>query len=318
MDEQSKMYELEFPGPELSSEDGQGPVLIHGLEGFSDAGHAVRLATTHLRESLESELVASFAVDELVDYRSRRPTMTFKTDHFSAYDAPQLNLYALRDTAGTPFLLLAGVEPDLRWERFVTAVRLLAEQLGVRRTVGLSAIPMAIPHTRPLGLTAHSTNKDLVAGHHSWPGEIQVPGSASALIEMRMAQHGHEAVGFSVHVPHYLAQTDYPAAAETLLENVVEVADLQLPLVALGEASARVREQIDEHVADNAEIEGVVRALERQYDAFVTAQEQQSSLLAGDEELPSGDELGARFEQFLAEQAGNDPGQPGNGQPGND
>ena len=37
-----RMYELEFPGPQLTSRDGQGPVLIHALEGFSDAGHAVR------------------------------------------------------------------------------------------------------------------------------------------------------------------------------------------------------------------------------------------------------------------------------------
>lgn len=303
MDEQSKMYELEFPAPQLSSADGQGPVLIHGLEGFSDAGHAVKLATTHLRESLESELVASFAVDELVDYRSRRPTMTFKADHFSDYDQPELNLYALKDTAGTPFLLLAGMEPDLRWERFTTAVRLLAEQLGVRRTVGINAIPMAIPHTRPLGVTAHSTNKDLIKDHQRWSGELQVPGSASSLIELRMAQHGHESVGFSVHVPHYLAQTDYPGAAETLLANVSDVTDLDLPLAALGEAAARVREQVDEHIAGNEEVQTVVHALERQYDAYVTAQEQQSTLLASEEDLPSGDELGAEFERFLAEQA---------------
>lgn len=311
MDEQSKMYELEFPAPQLSSADGQGPVLIHGLEGFSDAGHAVKLATTHLRESLESELVASFAVDELVDYRSRRPTMTFKADHFSDYDQPELNLYALKDTAGTPFLLLAGMEPDLRWERFTTAVRLLAEQLGVRRTVGINAIPMAIPHTRPLGVTAHSTNKDLIKDHQRWSGELQVPGSASSLIELRMAQHGHESVGFSVHVPHYLAQTDYPGAAETLLENVSDVTDLDLPLAALGEAAARVREQVDEHIAGNDEVQTVVHALERQYDAYVTAREQQSTLLASEEDLPSGDELGAEFERFLAEQAMQD-GESGN------
>lgn len=101
MDEQSRMYELEFPAPRLTSADGQGPVLVHGLEGFSDAGHAVHLATTHLREQLETEVVASFAVDELVDYRSRRPMMTFESDHFSEYAAPELNLYALIDNAGT-------------------------------------------------------------------------------------------------------------------------------------------------------------------------------------------------------------------------
>lgn len=304
MDYESRMYELEFPAPQLSSADGAGPVLVHGLEGFTDAGHAVRLATTHLRESLESELVASFDVDELLDYRSRRPLMTFKTDHFSDYAEPELNLWALRDTAGTPFLLLAGLEPDLRWEKFVTATRLLAEQLGVRRTIGLSAIPMAIPHTRPLGVSAHASDRDLIGEHQRWPGELQVPGSASSLLEYRMAQHGHESIGFSVHVPHYLAQTAYPEAAQTLLENVAENADLQLPLAALSEAAARVREQVNEHIAGNTEVETVVNALERQYDSFVTAQERQSSLLAREADLPTGDELGAEFERFLAEQSG--------------
>lgn len=301
MDEQSRMYELEFPAPRLTSADGQGPVLLHGLEGYADAGHAVRLATTHLREQLETEVVASFAIDDLIDYRSRRPLMTFESDHFSDYSAPELNLYALVDNAGTPFLLLAGSEPDLKWERFITAVRLLAEQFGVRRTIGLNAIPMASPHTRPLAVTAHSTNKDLIADHHRWSGQLQVPGSASSLLEFRMTQHGHEAVGFSVHVPHYLAQTDYPAAAETLLVNVAEVADLDLPMDALGEAAARVREQIDEHIDGNEEVQSVVHALERQYDSYVAAQEQQSAPLPADENLPTGEELGAEFERFLAE-----------------
>jgi predicted ATP-grasp superfamily ATP-dependent carboligase len=310
-DYESRMYELEFPAPQLSSPDGEGPVLVHGLEGFTDAGHAVRLATTHLHESLEAELVASFDVDELLDYRSRRPLMTFKTDHFSDYAEPELSLWAVKDTAGTPFLLLAGLEPDLRWEKFVTAVRLLAEQLGVRRTIGLSAIPMAIPHTRPLGVTAHSNDRDLLGEHQRWPGELQVPSSASSLLEFRMAQHGHESVGFSVHVPHYLAQTAYPEAAQTLLENVADNAGLDLPLAALGEAAARVREQVSEHIAGNSEIEMVVQALERQYDSFVTAQERQSSLLAGDMDLPTGEELGAEFERFLAEQSGLDSPEDG-------
>ncbi len=145
--EQTGMYELEFPAPQLSAPDGRGPVMIHALEGFfSDAGHAIRLAADHLKAKLDTELVASFAIDELLDYRSRRPLMTFKTDHFTDYDDPQLNLYALRDSLGTPFLLLAGLEPDLKWERFVTAVRLLAERLGgVRQTIGLGTIPMAVP-----------------------------------------------------------------------------------------------------------------------------------------------------------------------------
>ncbi|MBJ7400913.1 PAC2 family protein [Mycolicibacterium sp.] len=295
-----RIYELEFPAPQLSSSDGRGPVLIHALEGFSDAGHAIRLAAAHLRDALDTELVASFAIDDLLDYRSRRPMMTFKTDHFTSYEEPQLNLYALRDSLGTPFLLLAGLEPDLQWERFVAAVRLLAERLGVRETIGLGTIPMAVPHTRPVTMTAHSTNRDLIADFQPWIGEVQVPSSVSNLLEYRMAQHGHDAVGFTVHVPHYLAQTDYPAAAEALLEQVSKSASLQIPLDALTEAGTAVRTKIDDQVAASPEVAQVVDALEHQYDAFVAAQENRS-LLARDEDLPSGDELGAEFERFLAQ-----------------
>lgn len=297
-----RMYELEFPAPTLSSSDGRGPVLIHALEGFSDAGQAIRLAAEHLKDSLESELVASFAIDDLLDYRSRRPMMTFKTDHFTHYEEPELNLYALRDSVGTPFLLLAGLEPDLQWERFVTAVRLLAERLGVRRTIGLGSIPMAVPHTRPVTLTAHSSDRSLIADHQPWVGEVQVPSSASNLLEFRLAQHGHEAVGYTAHVPHYLAQTGYPAAAEALLENAAKSAALQLPLRALTEAAQAVRSKIDEQVDASPEIAQVVEALERQYDAFLSAQENRS-LLARDQDLPSGEELGAEFERFLAQHA---------------
>ncbi|WP_374021993.1 proteasome assembly chaperone family protein [Mycobacterium sp. HNNTM2301] len=299
---QAGMYELELPAPQLSTADGRGPVLVHALEGFSDAGHAIRLASSHLKATLDTELVASFAIDDLLDYRSRRPLMTFKTDHFTNYDEPELSLYALRDTIGTPFLLLAGMEPDLKWERFITAVRLLAERLNVRQTIGLGTVPMAVPHTRPITMTAHSNNPELIAEFTPWISEIQVPGSASNLLEYRMAQHGHEVVGYTVHVPHYLTQTDYPAAAEALLEQVAKIASLELPLTALTEAAAVIRTKIDEQVEASAEVAQVVTALERQYDAFIDAQENRS-LLTHDEDLPSGDELGAEFERFLAQEA---------------
>ena len=276
--------------------------MVHALEGFSDAGHAIKLAAQHLKDSLDTELVASFAIDELLDYRSRRPLMTFKSDHFTAYEEPELNLYALHDTGGTPFLLLAGMEPDLRWERFITAVRLLAEQLGVRQLIGLGTIPMAVPHTRPVTITAHANNKELIAEHTPWVGEVQVPASVSNLLEFRMAQHGHEVVGYTVHVPHYLAQTAYPPAAEALLAEVAKTGSLQIPLGGLSEAGAEVYGKINEQVEASAEVAQVVTALERQYDAFVAAQENRS-LLDHDEDLPSGDELGAEFERFLAQQS---------------
>ena len=72
-------------------------------------------------------------------------------------------------------------------------------------------------------------------------------------------------------------------------------------VAALSAAAGEIRERIDEQVQSSAEVAQVVAALERQYDAFIDAQENRS-LLARDEDLPSGDELGAAFEKFLAQQ----------------
>ena len=52
----------------------------------------------------------------------------------------------------------------------------------------------------------------------------------------------------------------------------------------------------------------MVDALERQYDAFEQAEESGSSLLADDQPLPTGDEIGRQFEQFLA--GSRRPGRP--------
>ena len=287
------LYELRSAVPELGR-----PVLIQALDGFVDAGGARQLARGHLLAAGDSQVLATFDTDLLYDYRARRPTMLFVEDHWESYEPPSLELHLLHDDAGTPYLLLAGPEPDVMWERFVAAVLELVEQFGVRLTVGLNAIPMAVPHTRPVGVIAHSSRRELIAGHEPWVGSVQVPGSAGALLEHRLAERGHDAVGYAVHVPHYVAQSAYPAAAVQLISCVAQVSGLMVSVEALTEGADEARRLIDEQVASNIEVAEVVHALESQYDAFVAGR----GLLADGSRLPTGDELGAELERFLAEQ----------------
>jgi predicted ATP-grasp superfamily ATP-dependent carboligase len=296
------------------------PVLIQALAGFVDAGSAVRLAREHLLTTLESSILATFDVDQLLDYRSRRPLMQFVEDHWEHYEQPRLAIHLLRDGQGTPFLLLDGPEPDLQWERFIAALTAIVERIDVRLTVGLNAIPMAVPHTRPASLTAHATRKDLISGHEPWLQRVQVPSSAGHLLEYRLGKRGRDAVGFAVHVPHYLAQTDYPTAAELLLTSISKSTGLLLPTDELRAEAARVRTAVDEQIAESEEAGALVRALEQQYDAFVRGRES-SNLLASVGPLPTAEELGAELERFLAEQGNpgqSNPGQssPGQGNPG--
>ena len=292
------LYELSPAAPEPDGD----LVMLYYLDGFIDAGSAGRLLATHLASSLDGHEVARFDVDALIDYRSRRPVMTFAKDHWEDYDAPELNISLLHDSEGKPFLLLNGLEPDREWETFTSAVRQLTTDLGVRLAVSFHGIPMGVPHTRQLGVTAHATQPGLIDGYRPLVDKLQVPGSAAALLEYRLGQDERAAVGFAVHVPHYLAQAAYPAAAVTLLESVQRATGLILPGDSLREAARRTDQEIARQVEGSAEVTEVVEALEQQYDAF-TADRQN---LLGDESepMPTAEELGAEFERFLAEQQG--------------
>ena len=274
---------------------------MHDLAGEFDAAHAAALAGAHLLAGLPHEVIARFDVDGLVDYRGHRPQMTFEGDRYTAFTPPEINLYALEDDAGEPFLLLHGAEPDYAWERFVAAIMQLVDRLGVTSVVALQAIPMPVPHTRPVTVTAHATRRQLIEPYPVYWGEMRIPGSVSALLEMRLGEAGVDASGVAAHVPHYLAQATFPAASVTLLEPLEKLTGLHLPTESLREAAETHRTEIDEQIARTPENVAVVAGLEEQYDSFTAAREG-TGLLGATGEVPSGDQLASELERFLAEQ----------------
>lgn len=288
------------------------PVLVEALDGFVDAGSGRRLAREHLLNALDSQLVVSFDADQLFDYRARRPEMTFTTDHWSGYTPPHIEIHLVRDLNQVPFLLLHGAEPDVQWDRFVAAVRSVVADFGVRLVVGLTSIPMAVPHTRPLSVIAHGNPTDLVADYPKWLPTVQVPASIGGLLEYRLGESGTPACGFAVAVPHYLASLDYPDAAHTLLTSVAGIAELTLPVDALAHAAEVVRGDVDRQIANTEEATALVHQLEQQYDDLATARG--GGLLTEGAQLPTADELGAEFEKYLSSRPDDDPG-AGSGTP---
>ncbi|MEW1866332.1 PAC2 family protein [Streptomyces sp. NBC_00669] len=300
------LYAYEPGGAEAVDEavGDAGPVLLYYFEGYMDAGETGQQIAQHLLDRLDNQLVVRFDADRLVDYRARRPLMTFERDHWSSYEAPCIDLYLVRDTTGTPFLLLTGSEPDVEWERFSAAVLQVIERLGVRLAINFHGIPMGVPHTRPVGLTPHGNRVDLMPGHRAWFDEAQVPGSAASLVELRLAEAGRDVLGVAAHVPHYLARSPYPDAALAVLETITAATGLVLPDVAhaLRREAHTVRVEIDRQVAEgDGELVSVVRGLESQYDAVAGSQNRES-LIAEPVDLPSADDLAAEFERFLADQ----------------
>jgi len=163
----------------------------------------------------------------------------------------------------------------------------------------MHAVPWPAPHTRPVGLTAHATDRTLVEGRTSWVGALEVPGHLAGMLELHLGATGHPAMGFAAHVPHYLAALDYPRAAVALLEAVASSTGLVLPLDALRAAADSSDRETDAQIATNPDNVEAVRELEQQYDVAVAQQGVPGRPADGG--LPSGDDIAAQVERFLAE-----------------
>lgn len=287
----------------LAWDEAKGPeprVLLHAVRGFIDAGQAGAILTRHLLDQATPTRVATFDVDRLLDYRSRRPEMTFSVNAWTEYEEPQLVLDMVRDAAGQPFLILHGLEPDVLWEAYIRAVREVVERLGVTLVVAAHGIPMAAPHTREIRATVHGTRPDLVPSSPSFFSTVAVPASVTNLLEYRFGTLNLAALTVAVHVPHYLTGSAYPQASQEAMRLLAVPTGLDLAPEGLAEAARAADEEIERQVADSDEVQALVEALERQYDAFLESRE---GVIPFGGRIPTADELGAEFEKFLADRS---------------
>lgn len=275
----------------VASVRGLGVPFLHLFEGFLDAGRVTRQLADHLLRVADPVRLATFDVDSLHDYRSRRPVMTFDTYRWTGVRSFELVVDRLVDATGRPFLLLHGPEPDVQWERFCAAVLALADSVSAGRLYTATGIPLAVPHTRPAGLTRTATEEGLAAGNPPLIERVDVPGHVSSLLQYRAEGVGRVGLGYVAHVPHYLAQVPYPRAAIRVLDALMDDTGLVIAPTGFDDAIAETDAMLLAEVASNPETAEIVRALEEAYDAT------QERIVP----VPTADEIGAELERFLAE-----------------
>lgn len=283
------------------SEANPAPVIIVALQGGLDAGNASALISQHLISSLEAKLVAKFNIDALLDYRSRRPTISYEHGKLVDYNEPYFQLDRLVDDEGSPFFLLHGIEPDLHWDTLITDIAYLVEKLEVELTVVVGGVAWTTPHTRPTHVLARASRSELLEEEIGQLGVFSFPASFATLLEARWTESNYDVVGFSAHVPHYLAQASYPAAASALISAITKVTGIALPVGEIEAAAAETRGDIDSQVEMSKEAQVLVVTLEEQYDAVADASGVPKGM-TDPTALPSADEIGAAVESFLAKQ----------------
>ena len=301
MPQSGPLFERAVSAPPVPS----GLPLVIALTGFTDAGSAVSGLVDHVRDELDPTPLVVFSNDVLLDYRARRPVISFDQDHLTDYRPPRLELSLAHDSLGQPFLVLAGYEPDFAWDGFAEAVRDFATNLAVSTVTWVHSIPMPVPHTRPIGTTVSGTRTELTEAHSVWQPHTQVPATAGHLLEYRLSEEGFAIAGFVLLVPHYLGDTEYPAATLAALDSITVATGLVFSGDDLREQNREYLAKVEEQVAESEELSRMLRGLEDRYDAYMAGSTLATPIIhAGD--LPSADELAAELERFLASRPSSD------------
>ncbi len=287
------LYDLEPDLPALTD-----PVIIAALDGWVDAAGAASAAVEQI--SRDATLVARFRGDELFDYRSRRPVLDVMDGVLKDLVWPELAVRHVRH-GDRDLLILAGAEPDLRWETLARELGELCRTLGVVQWVSLGAVPAAVPHTRPVPVMATASDTGLLRnGEVPGPsGLLRVPAAALSVLEIGVSRGGLPAVGFFAQVPPY-AGTGYAAASVALIEHLGRHLDVSLPAGGLRAAATVEHQRFDQAVETDPETRDIVGRLELMGEGD-----------EGQERLPTGEELASELERFLREHAGEDPDAPG-------
>jgi len=270
----------------------ESPALVVALEGWIDAGLGAGTAAAAMLAAIESEVVATFDTDSLLDHRARRPILRLRDGVSESLMWPTLELRAGHDANGAAVLMLVGPEPDHQWKAFSGSVLELAQRFSVRMLIGLGAFPAPVPHTRPARLAATASSEELARRVGFVPGTLDVPAGAQAALERALADAGIPSIGLWARVPHYAAAMPYPEASALLLEGLQEVGGITVTSAELRAAADATRQRLDELVAGSEEHSAMVRQLEAQVDEEST----------GPLEATSGDQLAAEVERFLRDQ----------------
>jgi proteasome assembly chaperone (PAC2) family protein len=276
--------------------------MVMAFGGWIDAGQAATGTLRHLARDLAAARLAWIDPEEFFVFTQERPDVRLRADESRDIQWPRSEFFACHpEDRRDGLLLFCGPEPHQKWRTYTKAFLDVAERCGVRRIVSLGALLAGAPHTRPIRVTARSTDPAWRSLVEAWGiyrrPNYEGPTGISTVVLDAAERRGMSHLGFMGQAPHYLQNAENPAAIQVLLSYVARLLHLSPDMSHFAEAIQDFRTQCDRAVARDRATREHVQQLEREYDA--TAGEERQTLPHG--ELDS-KELMQELEDFLREQ----------------
>lgn len=268
----------------------RSPILVAAFAGWNDAASSATTALEAVAVALDSDPIAALDPEEFYDFQVTRPTIRLAEGRTREVEWPTNAVFAARaPSAERDLVLLTGIEPNMRWRSFSSAVLDAAERLEVEMVITLGALLADVAHTRPVPITGLASDPDLVERLDLSRSNYEGPTGIVGVLHDACRQRGLTSASLWAAVPHYVAAVPNPKAALALLRRLEAFTGIAIEASELEEAMDRFSRQVDRAVASNPEIEELVQRLESEQDEATES----------GEDVPSGDTIAREFQRFL-------------------
>ncbi len=281
------------------------PVLIVAFAGWNDAAEVATTAARHVARQLDGRRFATLDAEDFYDFTETRPTVKIVGGSQRQIDWPQNEFFAVENPSGDrDYLVLVGVEPQLRWRTFTKEVLDLCQGLGVKMIVSLGGLLADVPHTLPPKFTGSSTDPELhrrLRGLQITGSRYEGPTGILGVLTATARERGMSSASIWGNVPHYISSTFNPRVALGLLRQLSQLLDIPISFDELERQAETFDAEVSEVVSHNPEVADYVRQLE-QRQGRRRRRSPELPQPGQPPELPSGEQLIQDVEAFLKRQ----------------
>ncbi len=262
------------------------PIMLVAFEGWFDAGECATTALNWLATRHRGVTVAGIDPEEFFDFQESRPHVGFDDDGQRVIEWPRNEIVAASTAPDHDLLLLAGVEPRLKWRTFCDSLVEIITETSTELVITVGAMVGNVPHTRAPSVKGSASDARLAErlglGRPTYEGPTGVVGAFHDALD----RAGVPVISIRVSVPHYVSGPQNPKGQQALLRRLEHLTGVEAEADELDEAVSEWEQRVSNAVGSDEEVMSYVARLEAEADAN-----------SADE--IDGDELASEIEEFL-------------------
>lgn len=244
----------------------QNPVMIAGFNGWGNALNVSKAMAAYLIRNLDSFAFARLDSDTYYRYDEHRPVVTIENGQFRNVVLPGGEFFAARTPLNSSdVIILEADEPNLNWNQFASALMDLCQQLNVRMLFTLGSMYDNLLHTDRLisGISSDADSALILKKNHINSISYQGPSAIHSVILAESSRRRISNISLWSHCPYYLQGTTHFGQLLQMASVLGELGNFNLNLDDLEEGWQKLKEQIDDLIEKNGELQQLVADLRK-------------------------------------------------------